>query len=199
MSAWQNAQSPNDSRSSVAAKLPIPAAPSATILETFANPARRPYWIRFRIGGLHLALSDHRPGGFRADHDRLPAGTRCLETKSLKFYLASYRNERAFNEAVTNHILDDLVRACAPRKMIVDSRIRLPRRDQPNDYRELIRTNRTAAHDEARRRAPERRARFRHRARDLPGGGFRNLRAFLSLRPAARTRACGREARSRNR
>ncbi|HET7512471.1 MAG TPA: preQ(1) synthase, partial [Chthoniobacterales bacterium] len=45
----------------------------------------------------------------------------CIETKSLKFYLASYRNERAFNEEVTNHILDDLVRACAPRKMIVQA------------------------------------------------------------------------------
>ena len=39
----------------------------------------------------------------------------CVESKSLKFYLASYRNERAFNEAVTNRILDDFVRACTPR------------------------------------------------------------------------------------
>ena len=37
----------------------------------------------------------------------------------MKFYLASYRNERAFNEAVTNRILDDFVRACAPRQAIV--------------------------------------------------------------------------------
>jgi 7-cyano-7-deazaguanine reductase len=44
---------------------------------------------------------------------------RCLETKSLKFYLASYRNPRAFNEEVTNRVLEDLVKACAPRKMIV--------------------------------------------------------------------------------
>ena len=43
----------------------------------------------------------------------------CVESKSLKFYLASYRNERAFNEAVTNRILDDFVRACAPREAIV--------------------------------------------------------------------------------
>ena len=43
----------------------------------------------------------------------------CVESKSLKFYLASYRNERAFNEAVTNRILDDFVRACAPRDAIV--------------------------------------------------------------------------------
>jgi 7-cyano-7-deazaguanine reductase len=33
--------------------------------------------------------------------------------------LASYRNERAFNEAVTNRILDDFVKACAPREAIV--------------------------------------------------------------------------------
>jgi 7-cyano-7-deazaguanine reductase len=39
----------------------------------------------------------------------------CVESKSLKFYLASYRNVRAFNEAVTNRILDDFVRACRPR------------------------------------------------------------------------------------
>ncbi len=43
----------------------------------------------------------------------------CVESKSLKFYLASYRNERAFNEAVTNRILDDFVKACAPREAIV--------------------------------------------------------------------------------
>jgi len=48
-------------------------------------------------------------------------GARCLETKSLKFYLASYRNERSFNEVVTNQILDDLVEACAPRRMIVQA------------------------------------------------------------------------------
>lgn len=43
----------------------------------------------------------------------------CVESKSLKFYLASYRNERAFNEAVTNRILDDFVRASKPREATV--------------------------------------------------------------------------------
>jgi 7-cyano-7-deazaguanine reductase len=43
----------------------------------------------------------------------------CVETKSLKFYLASYRNESAFNEAVTNRILDDFVAACAPREAVI--------------------------------------------------------------------------------
>ena len=43
----------------------------------------------------------------------------CLELKSLKLYMWSYRNEGAFHEAVTNQILDDLVAVCRPRKMTV--------------------------------------------------------------------------------
>ena len=43
----------------------------------------------------------------------------CVESKSLKFYLGSYRNQAAFNEAVTNRILDDFVKACAPREAVV--------------------------------------------------------------------------------
>ena len=43
----------------------------------------------------------------------------CVELKSLKLYLWSYRDEGAFHEAVVNKILDDLVGACRPRKMIV--------------------------------------------------------------------------------
>ncbi len=43
----------------------------------------------------------------------------CVESKSLKFYLASFRNQCAFNEAVTNRILDDFVAATAPREAVV--------------------------------------------------------------------------------
>jgi 7-cyano-7-deazaguanine reductase len=43
----------------------------------------------------------------------------CVELKSLKLYLWSYRNEGAFHEAVTNQILDDLVQAIKPRSMTV--------------------------------------------------------------------------------
>jgi 7-cyano-7-deazaguanine reductase len=72
------------------------------------------------IGGLHFALSTGQADFAEIQIDYQP-GARCLETKSLKFYLASYRNERAFNEAVTNRILDDLVQACDPRRMIVQA------------------------------------------------------------------------------
>lgn len=44
---------------------------------------------------------------------------KCIESKSLKLYLWSFRNEGAFHEAVTNQILEDLVKACSPRKMTV--------------------------------------------------------------------------------
>jgi len=45
----------------------------------------------------------------------------CLELKSLKFYLQSYRGKGIFYEAITNMILDDLVAACHPREMKIKS------------------------------------------------------------------------------
>jgi 7-cyano-7-deazaguanine reductase len=47
------------------------------------------------------------------------ADATCLELKSLKFYLQSFRNTGVFYEAVVNQILDDLVAACRPRRMTV--------------------------------------------------------------------------------
>jgi 7-cyano-7-deazaguanine reductase len=44
---------------------------------------------------------------------------RCIELKSLKYYLFEFRNRGIFFEAATNQILDDLVAACAPRRMTV--------------------------------------------------------------------------------
>ncbi len=45
----------------------------------------------------------------------------CIELKSLKLYLWSHRQEGAFHEAVTNRILDDLVRAARPRRMEIEA------------------------------------------------------------------------------
>ena len=45
----------------------------------------------------------------------------CIELKSLKLYLQSYRNEGVFYETVTNQILDDLVKVCKPRYMLVSA------------------------------------------------------------------------------
>jgi 7-cyano-7-deazaguanine reductase len=50
----------------------------------------------------------------------------CIELKSFKLYLWSFRNEGHFHEAVTNRILDDLVKACRPRfmKLVADFYVR---------------------------------------------------------------------------
>jgi 7-cyano-7-deazaguanine reductase len=97
----------------------LPASPSEARLETFPNPARRKYRIRFETADFtSLCPVTGQVDFAQITIEYIPAA-RCVESKSLKFYLASYRNERAFNEAVTNRILDDFVRACAPREAVV--------------------------------------------------------------------------------
>jgi len=46
----------------------------------------------------------------------------CVELKSLKLYMVSYRNEGVFHEKATNKILDDFVAACSPRRCVVEGR-----------------------------------------------------------------------------
>ena len=99
----------------------LPASPSEARLEVFPNPARRNYHIHFETDDFTcLCPVTGQPDFARIDIDYLPDRL-CIESKSLKFYLASYRNERAFNEAVTNRILDDFVKACSPRQAIVSA------------------------------------------------------------------------------
>jgi 7-cyano-7-deazaguanine reductase len=97
----------------------LPASPAEARLETFQNPARRNYRIHFETDDFtSVCPVTGQPDFARIEIDYVP-NRLCVESKSLKFYLASYRNERAFNEAVTNRILDDFVKACAPREAIV--------------------------------------------------------------------------------
>jgi 7-cyano-7-deazaguanine reductase len=97
----------------------LPASPSQARLETFRNPAKRNYRIRFETADFtSLCPVTGQMDFAQVTIEYVPAKL-CVESKSLKFYLASYRNERAFNEAVTNRILDDFVEACAPREATV--------------------------------------------------------------------------------
>jgi 7-cyano-7-deazaguanine reductase len=98
----------------------LPASPADARLETFPNPAtKRNYRIHFETDDFtSVCPVTGQPDFARIDIDYVPDRL-CVESKSLKFYLASYRNERAFNEAVTNHILDDFVKACSPREVLV--------------------------------------------------------------------------------
>ncbi len=97
----------------------LPLAPDRAILETFPNPAKRPYRVRFETTDFTSLCPITGQADFaQLTIEYLPR-KHCVETKSLKFYLASFRQERAFNEAVTNRILDDLVAVLQPRELTV--------------------------------------------------------------------------------
>jgi 7-cyano-7-deazaguanine reductase len=94
----------------------VPKSPTEARLETFPNPAKRDYSVHFETDDFTSLCPITGQADFaRIEIDYVPAKN-CVETKSLKFYLASFRNERAFNEAVTNRILDDFVRAVKPKE-----------------------------------------------------------------------------------
>ena len=99
-----------------------PTAPSKD-LQVFANPApERDYWIQFQIPEFtcHCPLTGQPDfAHFTID---MVADQLCVELKSLKMYFWSYRNEGAFHERVTNTILDDIVRATAPRFVRISAR-----------------------------------------------------------------------------
>ena len=99
----------------------LPASPREARLETFPNPARRNYRIRFETADFTSLCPVTGQADFATITIEYVPAARCVESKSLKFYLASYRNERAFNEAVANRILDDFVAACAPREAVITS------------------------------------------------------------------------------
>lgn len=97
----------------------LPSSPDKARLETFPNPSKRKYRIRFETADFtSLCPVTGQMDFAQITIEYIPAKL-CVESKSLKFYLASFRNERAFNEAVTNRILDDFVRACSPREATV--------------------------------------------------------------------------------
>ncbi len=85
-------------------------------LETFANPSpQHDYWVRMEIPEFTcLCPLTGQPDFATLVLDFVP-DKRNVELKSLKLYMWSYRNEGVFHEAVTNAILDDLVKAIKPR------------------------------------------------------------------------------------
>jgi len=87
-------------------------------LELFPNPQpERDYTIRISIPEFTcLCPKTGQPDFATLLLEYIP-DRQCVELKSLKMYVWSFRNEGAFHEAVTNEILDDLVNATAPRFM----------------------------------------------------------------------------------
>jgi 7-cyano-7-deazaguanine reductase len=98
----------------------LPASPDEAELDVFPNlrPGRR-YWITLNCPEFSsLCPVTGQPDSAKIVIRYVP-GDVCVETKSLKFYLASFRNQPAFNEEIVNRVLDDLVAIMKPQEIIV--------------------------------------------------------------------------------
>jgi 7-cyano-7-deazaguanine reductase len=92
----------------------------AVSLETFPNPCpERDYEISIDCPEFTSVCPKTGQPDFGTVQISYIPDKKCIELKSLKYYLQSYRNEGIFYEAATNKILDDLVKACSPRKMTI--------------------------------------------------------------------------------
>jgi 7-cyano-7-deazaguanine reductase len=100
----------------------MPSRPSKR-LETFPNPEpRRDYRIHMEIPEFTcLCPRTGQPDFAHLTLDYVPDRL-CVELKSLKLYVWSFRDQGAFHEAVTNRILDDLAKATRPRFMRLTAR-----------------------------------------------------------------------------
>tara|TARA_R110002096_G_scaffold419294_2_gene623873 strand:+ start:3616 stop:4065 length:450 start_codon:yes stop_codon:yes gene_type:complete len=101
----------------------LPSKPEDATLEVFPNRnAERNYWIELDYPEFSSVCPvTGQPDTAHLNIRYIP-GEKCIETKSLKFYLASFRNTPSFNEDIVNRVLDDLSGACSPRRMIVRGR-----------------------------------------------------------------------------
>jgi 7-cyano-7-deazaguanine reductase len=87
-------------------------------LETFANPQPdRDYTIRIRVPEFTCLCPKTGQPDFATLHLDYVPDQQCIELKSLKLYVWSFRDEGHFHEAVTNRMLSELVAACQPRFM----------------------------------------------------------------------------------
>lgn len=100
----------------------MPSQPSKA-LDTFANPApHRDYLIHMEVPEFTCLCPLTGQPDFATFAIDYIADRKCVELKSLKLYMWSFRDEGAFHEKVTNRILDDLVKATQPRFMRVTAK-----------------------------------------------------------------------------
>lgn len=93
---------------------------SSSTLETFPNPrAERDYEIQIQCPEFTSVCPMTGLPDFGEIRITYVPDSRCVELKSLKYYLVEFRNKGIFYEQVTNQILDDLVAALQPRRMTV--------------------------------------------------------------------------------
>ncbi len=89
----------------------------------FANPApQRDYLIQFQVPEFTCLCPLTGQPDFAHFSIDMVADRLCIELKSLKLYFWSYRDHGAFHESVTNSVLDDIVKASAPRFVRITAR-----------------------------------------------------------------------------
>ena len=98
----------------------MPSTPSRD-LQTFSNPnPERDYEIAFEAPEFTCLCPMTAQPDFATIRIRYVPDQKCVELKSLKLYLWSYRDEGTFHEAVTNKIANDLIAALEPRYLHVE-------------------------------------------------------------------------------
>ena len=108
-------------------KIKYPTSPDKAKLETFENKySSRNYWISFDCPEFTSICPVTAQPDFGIITIRYIADKKCIESKSLKLYLFSFRNFATFHEEAVNRILDDVVKTCNPRKASVTGEF-LPR------------------------------------------------------------------------
>lgn len=104
-------------------KTPVPASPAGARLEAFRNThPGRDYWIEFDCPEFTSICPVTGQPDFGHITVRYVPDKLCLESKSLKLYLFSYRSHGAFHEEVVNRILDAVVKTVKPRRCVVSGR-----------------------------------------------------------------------------
>ena len=125
----------------------MPSTASKT-LETFDNPApERDYFIHFDIPEFTCICPKTGQPDFAHIYIDYVANEKCVELKSLKLYMWHFREVGAFHEAITNQILEDIVKAIHPRFLRVTAKF---------NVRGGIYTNVTAEHRQDNWQAPKR-------------------------------------------
>ena len=101
-------------------KVATPVSPDLAKLETFPNAyPDRDYTIRFDCPEFtSLCPVTGQPDFGTITIEYVP-DQRCIESKSLKLFLGSFRNEGSFAETITNRICDEVVKVCRPRRVAV--------------------------------------------------------------------------------
>lgn len=95
----------------------------AETIEFFPNPhPTRDYHVEHQAQEFTSLCPMTGQPDFASITIRYVPGPTCIELKSLKLYLQSFRSKGIFYEDVTNIILNDLVAACSPKWMVVESR-----------------------------------------------------------------------------